>query len=121
MPAARLHQRVAGVYFPNWTSRFGWAATGSRTDKLDGRTAVTVYYKWQDRTIAYTIVHSPPLAEPSTKASDWDGTELRTLELGGRQVVTWRRAGDTCVLSGTGVTAAALQALAAWKVPADSH
>ena len=35
-------------------------------------------------------------------------------------VVTWRRAGDTCVLSGTGIKAAALQKLAAWKVPADS-
>ena len=50
-----------------------------------------------------------------------NGTELRTLTLNGRQVVTWRRDGDTCVLSGTGVTAAELQKLAAWKVPADSH
>jgi hypothetical protein len=121
MPAARLHQSVGDVYFPNWTSRFGWNATGSRTDKLDGRTAITVYYRSKGETIAYTIVHSPPLAEPSAKASDWDGTELRTLELGGRLVVTWRRAGDTCVLSGTGIKAAELQELAAWKVSADSH
>ena len=65
-------------------------------------------------------MHSPPLTQPSAKGTDWHGTELRTLEVNGRLVVTWRRAGDTCVLSGTGVTAAELQRLAAWKVPADS-
>jgi anti-sigma factor RsiW len=121
MPGARLHQSVGDVYFPNWTANFGWQAVGSRTDKLGGRTAITVYYRWNGDTIAYTIVHSPPLAEPSATASNWDGTELRTLAVNGRTVVTWRRAGDTCVLSGTGVKAAELQKLAAWKVPADSH
>ena len=120
MPASRLHQSVGDVYFPNWTSRFGWQATGARMDKLGGRTAVTVFYRWNGDTIAYTIVHSPPLAEPSGKATTWDGTEFRTLNLNGRLVVTWRRGGDTCVLSGTGIKAAELQRLAAWKVPADS-
>ena len=121
MPGARLQQSVGAVYFPNWASRFGWAAVGSRTDKLGGHATVTVYYRWRDVTIAYTIVHAPPLPEPSGKASHWDGTELRTLDVNGRVVVTWRRAGDTCVLSGTGIKAAELQRLAAWKVPADSH
>ena len=59
------------MYFPNWASQFGWKAIGARTDKLAGRTAVTVYYKWKAVTIAYTIVHSPPLAKPSAKATDW--------------------------------------------------
>ncbi|HUA71896.1 MAG TPA: hypothetical protein VMA96_12455 [Solirubrobacteraceae bacterium] len=122
MPAARLHQSVGDVYFPNWTSKFGWQAVGTRTDKLGGRTAITVYYRWKGDTIAYTIVHAPPLAEPSSaQASNWEGTQMRTLAINGRTVVTWRRAGDTCVLSGTGVKADELQKLAAWKVPADSH
>lgn len=121
MPAARLHQSVGDVYFPNWTSKFGWDAVGARTDKLGGRTAVTVFYRWNGETIAYTIVHSPPLTAPSSApASNWDGTRLRTLVVNGRTVVTWRRAGDTCVLSGSGVKADELQKLAAWKVPADS-
>ena len=120
LPAARLNQSVGDVYFPNWTSNFGWRAVGSRTDKLGGRTAVTVFYRWKGETIAYTIVHSPPLSQPSSNATNWDGTELRTLTTGGRLVVTWRRAGDTCVLSGSGVKAEELQTLAAWKVPADS-
>jgi hypothetical protein len=117
---ARLQQSVGDVYFPDWASKLGWTATGERIDTLGGRTAVTVYYRSKDVTVAYTIVGSPPLAEPSAKASNWEGTELRTLTLNGRQVVTWRRAGDTCVLSGSGITAAVLQKLAAWKVPADS-
>ncbi|MGH2881839.1 MAG: hypothetical protein ACRDPA_03890, partial [Solirubrobacteraceae bacterium] len=120
MPSARLHQNIGDVYFPNWMSRFGWSAVGSRTDKLDGRTAITVYYERNDDTIAYTIVHSPPLAQPTGKAINWRGTDLHTLNLNGRLVVTWRRGGDTCVLSGTGVKAAELQRLAAWKVPPDS-
>ncbi len=120
MPGARLHQSVGDVYFPNWTSRFGWQAIGSRTDKLGGRTAVTVYYRWKGDTIAYTIVHSPPLAQPSANATKWEGTEFLTLNLNGRLVVTWRRGGDTCVLSGTGIKAGELQRLAASKVPADS-
>jgi hypothetical protein len=120
LPAGRLDQNVDDVYFPNWTSRFGWKAVGSRTDTLGGRTAITVYYERNDDTIAYTIVHSPPLTEPSSKAIDWYGTEIRTLNVNDRLVVTWRRGGDTCVLSGTGVKAAELQRLAAWKVPPDS-
>ncbi len=120
LPAARLYQNVGDVYFPNWTSRFGWNAVGSRTDTLGGRTAITVYYERNDDTIAYTIVHAPPLAQPSAKATNLRGTEFRTLNLSGRLVVTWRRGSDTCVLSGTGVKAAELQRLAAWKVPADS-
>ncbi len=120
-PRARLHQSVGDVYFPNWAAKFGWDAIGARTDKLDGRTAVTVYYKWKDLTIAYTIVHSPPLTEPSAMETDLNGTALRTLATNGRLVVTWRRAGDTCVLSGKGITVAELQRLAAWTVPADRH
>jgi hypothetical protein len=121
MPNARLHEGVGDVYFPNWTSRFGWDAIGQRTDTLDGHTAVTVYYKWKDVTIAYTIVHAPPLPEPTAKESEWSGTELRTLNVNGRLVVSWRRAGNTCVLSGTGIKADELEKLAAWKVPADGH
>jgi hypothetical protein len=46
---------------------------------------------------------------------DLNGVELRTLKLGGRVVVTWRRAGHTCVLSGASVPPGELQQLAAWQ------
>jgi anti-sigma factor RsiW len=121
-PHARLNRSVGDVYFPNWAAKFGWQAIGMRIDQLKGRQAVTVYYEWKaGKQIAYTIVGSPVLAQPKAQQSWLDGTALRTLRLDGRLVVTWQRSGHTCVLSGTGVTAAVLQTLAAWKVPADSH
>ncbi|MGO9499139.1 MAG: anti-sigma factor family protein, partial [Solirubrobacteraceae bacterium] len=32
LPGARLQESVGDVYFPNWTSKLGWTATGERTD-----------------------------------------------------------------------------------------
>jgi hypothetical protein len=114
---AKLEQDVQNLYFPNWSRRFGWRAVGKRSDRLGGRPAVTIYYRWHGRQIAYTIVGVPALSQPAARVSHLNGTELRTLDLGGRLVVTWRRAGHTCVLSGAGVTVRELQGLAAWKVP----
>lgn len=109
-PIAQLHADVEGVYFPNWQSR-GFRATGQRRDRIDGREATTVFYKWAGRRIGYTIVGSPPLRAPAAKVSWRNGTELRTLAVDGRAVVTWRRDGHTCVLSGA--SAKVLQRLAA--------
>lgn len=120
-PAARLDEDVNHVYFPNWISSFGWRATGERVDRLGGHLADTVYYQWGDERVAYTIVAAPALAEPAAQPTRLNGTELRTLTLNGRLIVTWLRSGDTCILSGSGVTAAELQRLAAWKVPAGRH
>jgi hypothetical protein len=116
-PAVKLAQSIEEVYFPNWSGRFGWKATGRRIDMIDGRRAVTVYYDWRGNRIAYTIVAAPALAQPRSQASTVNGTVLRTFTLDGRLVVTWRRAGHTCVLSGAGVQAGTLHKLAAWKAP----
>jgi hypothetical protein len=114
----RLNQDVQDVYFPNWSYVFGWRAAGLRSDRLGGRSAVTVYYARGAQRIAYTIVSSPALKLPSATAYRRRGTELRSFTLGERQVVTWRRAGHTCVLSSVGVSPAELSRLAAWKAPA---
>jgi anti-sigma factor RsiW len=113
-PAGKLGRRVGQVYFPNWASTLGWRAVGQRVDHLIGRLAITVYYEWRGRRIAYTVLAAPALRQPPAVVSRVDGTELRTLRLGGRLVVTWRRAGHTCVLSGAGVSAGELETLAAW-------
>jgi anti-sigma factor RsiW len=113
-PAGKLGRRVGQVYFPNWASTLGWRAVGQRVDHLNGRLAITVYYEWRGRRIAYTVLAAPALRQPPAVVSRVDGTELRTLRLGGRLVVTWRRAGHTCVLSGAGVSAGELERLAAW-------
>ena len=52
----------------------------------------------------------PVPAGPVVRKGD---ERLRTLSVDGRLVVTWKRAGHTCVLSGMGVTADELQQLAA--------
>ena len=113
-PTGKLGSRVGQVYFPNWASTLGWRAVGQRVDHLNGRLAITVYYKWRGRRIAYTVLAAPALRQPPAVVSRVDGTELRTLRLGGRLVVTWRRAGHTCVLSGADVSADELERLAAW-------
>jgi hypothetical protein len=111
-----LARSVEGVRFPRWEDRFGWSAVGVRADRLDGRRAVTVFYERRDRRIAYTIVSGAALPVPGGgRSTTRAGTELRTLRLGGRAVVTWRRKGRTCVLSGAGVTSRALLRLASWR------
>ena len=119
-PTARLNESVGEVYFPNWaSSRLHWRAVGERIDRLAGRSAVTVYYAWGKERIAYTIIGTPTLKQPAAPETWLDGTAMRTLTLNGRLIVTWRRAGAACVLSGSGIKASELQMLAAWRVPAD--
>jgi anti-sigma factor RsiW len=116
-PDLTLGRDVEEVYFPNWSRLFGWRAIGQRIDHLNGRVAVTVYYARHGQRVAYTIVQAPALKLPSATAHRFEGTELQSFQMGERQVVTWRRAGHTCVLSGDGVSPAVLSKLAAWKVP----
>jgi hypothetical protein len=114
-PYAKLRQDVQDVYFPNWADGFGWRAVGMRTDRFGDRRAVTVYYARNNQEIAYTILAMPALPRPGTQVQIVNATALQSLEVGKRLVVTWRRAGHTCVLSGTGVALAELSDLAAWK------
>jgi hypothetical protein len=117
IPGATLNRDVEEVYFPNWSKTFGWWAEGQRVDKIGGRKAVTVYYSRDGQRIAYTILSAPALKLPNTTTTNVNGTNVQAFTLGERQVVTWRRAGHTCVLSGVGVSAAELSRLAAWKLP----
>lgn len=114
-PTVKLERSLEHVYFPNWSSRLGWRPVGQRVDRLGGRLAITVYYGSAERRVAYTILAAPALAQPPAPVARVAGTELRTLAVNGRPVVTWRRAGHTCVLSGAGVPAGELRALAAWR------
>jgi hypothetical protein len=119
-PGSNLARDVQEIYFPNWSGWFGWKASGQRTDHLGKSLAVTVYYNHAGRRIAYTILSSPPLRWPGTRMVWLHGTAFQRFTLNGRQVVTWRRAGHTCVLSGAGVKTAELVRLASWKAPGRS-
>jgi anti-sigma factor RsiW len=93
-PTAAAPERlpaVEGVRFPHWEQRFDWRAAGVRSDRLGGRRATTVYYRYDGHQIGYTIVGGGALGSRSG---------FHSLRIGGRAVVTWRRRGHTCVLSG---------------------
>ncbi|HZU40252.1 MAG TPA: hypothetical protein VE992_04335 [Solirubrobacteraceae bacterium] len=117
---ARLNAKVGPVYFPNWRGRVGWWATGERRDRLAGRSAITVYYTNGSDRVAYTIVAVSSLrglnATPHRVGTVW----VRALRLGGRAVVTWRQAGQSCVLSSATMSATALARLAAVEAPRGS-
>jgi hypothetical protein len=114
-PDRQLSGNVQDVYFPNWRA-LGWRAVGQRLDHVRGRLALTVYYARSRARIAYTIVSAPALAQPAAIISVLGGISFRTLGLGRRIIVTWRRAGHTCVLSApAGFDPATLRALAAWR------
>jgi hypothetical protein len=99
-PRVWLSGNVEDVYFPNWAG-IGWTASGERVDRLDGRQALTIYYTGaHGAKIAYTIVGGSALNQPSDAAlTSLNNVQLRSLALGNRIVVTWRRGGHTCVLS----------------------
>ena len=91
----QAERMVGKVYFPDWSARFGWHAVGERVDHLDGRLTVTVYYAWQGRRIAYTIVPAPALARPRAAVRRLEGTELRTLAIHERLVLSPGASPDT--------------------------
>jgi hypothetical protein len=113
---ALLDLEVAEVAYPNWEKRFGWRATGARTDRVDGRDTRTLFYERGGRRLAYTIVSGRPISPPAgSRGYLRDGTKLHGFRIDGRTVVTWERRHHTCVLSGTGVSREALLRLGAWK------
>ena len=110
-----LAEQVDGVRFPNFAGKFGWRAVGARVDELEGRDMRTVFYERGGKRIAYTIVAGEQLEWPDVEPTVRDGVKLRPFDEEGREVVTWLRGGQTCVLSGDAVSSATLLELAAWK------
>jgi hypothetical protein len=116
----RLTISAAGIAYPYWGRRFGWHAAGARTDTVGGRTVTTVFYSSTSasatRRIGYAIVGGAPLAVPTAgHATSWHGVRFQVLRSGGATVVTWRRAGHTCILAGSGVSSRTLLTLANWQ------
>jgi hypothetical protein len=107
---------IDGVAFPYWSDAFGWETSGVRADQLDGRRALTVFYDKGGRRVGYTVVSGAALRRPRGAHADRRrGTTYHSFRSDGRLVVTWRRAGHTCVLTGGRVPLQALLRLAAWR------
>lgn len=115
---AQLAVAVDGVSFPSW-QHLGWRSTGARSDRVDGHAMTTVFYADErGRRIGYAIV-AGAAPRVSGGALVWrGGTRYRLSFAHGAAVVTWRRAGHMCVLSGHGVSSATLIRLADWGEPA---
>jgi hypothetical protein len=111
-----LNLDVDGVPYPYWKKEYGWTATGSRVDKINGRTATTVFYSKGNRRIGYTIVSGKPVSISGSPKVAWvHGTRFRSLPIKGNTVITWERRGHSCILSGDGVSRQQLLKLASWK------
>jgi hypothetical protein len=106
-----------GIAYPYWNRRFGWQTAGARADELGGRKVTTVFYaNSAGRRIGYSIVAGHALPIPvGGHAAVWDHTRFDVLHSGGSTVVTWRRAGHTCILVGSKVSTKTLLTLADWQ------
>jgi hypothetical protein len=97
----RVRAQVGGVAFPNYAYGWPqWRIAGARTDRVGGRTAVTVTYRGPRGAVGYTIVGGKPLDEPAgARHMSVGGRRLAVVRRGATTFVTWRRGGHTCVLA----------------------
>jgi hypothetical protein len=102
-----------GIPFPNYVNSIGWEAAGVRRDTLHGRTVTTVFYTdASGQRIGYAIVSGAPLTVPAGRVTDIGGIHFTLARSGSAQLITWRRAGHTCIIAGRDVRAATLLDLA---------
>jgi hypothetical protein len=88
------------VRFPDWEARWGWRAVGARTDRLDGRRAVTVIYRKGGSGVHYTIVDGAPLPWPRGARRVTAGrVRAAVLRDGDAALVVWNRRGHSCILA----------------------
>jgi hypothetical protein len=109
---AQLAVAVDGLPFPYWSERFGWRSTGSRTDRVDGRSITTVFYaNSSGQRIGYAILAGNPSPRIGGGVIAWrGGVSYRLLTENGTAVVTWLRDDHLCVVSGRGASSDAATA-----------
>jgi hypothetical protein len=115
---AVLKASMEGVPFPYWGDSFQWKAVGARDDKIEDRSAKTVFYENPKGVrAAYTILGGDTIDAPSSAhEKNMNGVELWITQDNGRRIVTWTRDRHTCVLSAPlAVPEQKLLELAAWK------
>ena len=92
---------MQGVPFPYWGGSFKWEAVGARDDRIEDRSAKTVFYdNPKGVRAAYTILGGDTIDVPSgASEKNKNGVKLFITTDKGRPIVTWTRDGNTCVLS----------------------
>jgi hypothetical protein len=110
---AHLDVSTDGISFPYWQGTVGWRAVGTRTDTVNGRRVVTVFYAAATgQRVGYSIVSGGPLRMPAAKVLRRDGIDFTVLRTGEADVVTWQRYGHTCVLASRTASASRMITLA---------
>jgi hypothetical protein len=112
-----LAASAAGISFPYWGGGLGWQAAGGRTDTVGGRTVTTIFYTGHGaRRIGYSIVSGDVLPVPAGGATiERHGVRFHVVRATGPTVLTWRKAGHTCILTASAVEARTLVRLASWE------
>jgi hypothetical protein len=113
-----LKVSIDGVPFPYWGDSFQWEAVGARDDKIEDRSAKTIFYENPKGVrAAYTILGGDKIDAPSSASKQTrHGIQLSIIRDKGRRIVTWTRSGHTCVLSAPlAVPEEKLLELASWK------
>jgi hypothetical protein len=107
---------MAGIRFPNYAYDSSWRTVGGRIDTLAHRPSQTVLYGLGRVRVGYTIVDGRPLGAPAgARRADADGTPVWVASLDGALVVSWERAGHTCVLASRTVTLPQMLRFVAWR------
>jgi len=90
-----------GVTFPNY-KRLNAVATGQLRNRIDGRSALTVFYRLRGgQRLSYTVFSGRPVTVPTAaRQTRFQGVPLRVYQTSdGLSVVTLVRHGRTCVLA----------------------
>lgn len=108
---------VDGLMFPSYAySALDLRAIGVRRDHRRGRDVVAVSYASDGTRIGYAIVASPAIDVPhGARSVTRRGTRYALLRVDGAAVVTWRRAGRTCILASRTASHELLLRVAAWR------
>jgi hypothetical protein len=111
----QLAAAVEGLAFPYWGERFGWRSSGSRSDRVAGRSVSTVFYTdGAAQRIGYAILAGASPAVSGGSIVKLGGTPYRVISSGTDRTVLWTRDGHLCVVAGRGVSSATLLRLASW-------
>ncbi|HUA70062.1 MAG TPA: hypothetical protein VMA96_03240 [Solirubrobacteraceae bacterium] len=99
--ATLLGVSYGGVTYPNY-AKFSVPATGTRTDRIGGRPALTVFYRLPNgKRLSYTVFSGTAIPLPhDARTVTYEGVPLKEFSTSsGLSVVTLVRFGRTCVLA----------------------
>lgn len=115
--AAPRMPAVDSLTFPSYAySALDLRATGVRRARSRGREVVAVSYAGDGTRIGYAIVASPAIEVPGgARFVTRGGTRYALLRAGGAAIVTWRRAGRTCILASRTAAHERLLRVASWR------